>query len=387
MSDGRGGGGMREPGLGGRRRVGVEEELFLVDPATGRLRPVSERTLRADAVRRQHVSRRPEPQVEQELFLEQVETATIPCETMGDLDLELRRGRRLVDDDAAAVGAAIAALGTAVLVGDTAMTPKSRYQRMAAFHGLVARDNLVCGTHVHVEMADDDAAVSAFDRIRPWLPLLLAVSANSPYWHGEDTDYASFRAQVVGRWPSAGPTEPFGTAAGYRAAVDEMVRSRAALDEAMIYFDARLAVRYPTLEIRVPDVCTEVGDTVLVAALARALVETALREAAEGNPVPAWRTELLRAATWTASRWGLGKDLLHPVAREPRPAFEVIGALIDHVGPELDAAGDSAMVQNGLNEIRTRGTGSVRQRAVFSRRSRAEDVMLDAVERTRATYS
>lgn len=344
------------------------------------------RALKANAVRRPPGAGRSEPELQHELFLEQIETATQPCTTLVELDGELRRGRRLAAEDAEAAGAAIAAVPTPVVAADPAMTPKGRYQRMAEFHGLVARDNLVCGTHVHVEMASDDEAVAAFDRIRPWLQILLAISANSPFWHGEDTGYASFRAQVVQRWPSAGPTEPFGTAANYHAAVRELIRTGAALDEAMIYFDARPAVRYPTLEIRVADICTEVDDTVTIAALARALVETGAREAADGMPVPAWRTELLRAAAWTASRWGLSQDLIHPVEREPQPATEVLAALVEHVAPALGAAGDTAAVEQRLAELRTRGTGSVRQRAVFSRRSRADDVILDAVARTRSTY-
>lgn len=369
------------------RRVGVEEELFLANPESGLLRPVSARTLRADNRRRQtHDGESP---IQQELFLEQIETATTPCLTLTELEAELRSGRRHAAADAEVADAAIVAVATAVVDvdADSTMTQKSRYQRMAEHHGATARENLICGTHVHVETTDEDEAVAALDRIRPWLPILLALSANSPFWHGEDTGYASFRAQVVSRWPSAGPTEPFGSAANYHAVIDELIRTTAALDEGMIYFDARLAVRYPTLEIRIADVCTELSDTLLVAALARALVENAVREAAEGNAAPAWRTELLRAATWQASRWGMSRNLVHPIQRDLRPAFDVVTALVDHVGSALETAGDTDLVRAVLDDLRIRGTGSVRQRAVYARRSHSADVILDAVERTRATYT
>ncbi len=355
------------------RRVGVEEEFFLADPDSGGLRPAATRTVRADGG----------SWLQQELFLEQVETATKPCTGLDELAAELRAGRRRAAGDAEQAGAAIVAVGTAIDGADAAMTQKRRYQRMASVHGAITRDNLVCGTHVHVETANEDEAVHALDRIRPWLPVLLAVSANSPYWHGEDSGYASFRSRVTMRWPSAGPTEPFGTAAAYHRAVDELVRTTAAMDEAMVYFDARLAARYPTLEIRVADVCTETADTMLVAALARALVETATRETGD---LPVWRTELLRAATWQASRWGLSRDLLHPVRRAPAPATEVVEVLLDHVAPALEEAGDTSTVRATLDDLRIRGTGSVRQRAAFARRSRPADVILDAVDRTRATY-
>jgi carboxylate-amine ligase len=362
------------------RRVGVEEELLLVDAETAALRPVSARVLQEDGDERPDAGAL--PQLQQELFLEQVETATKPCTTLAELGDELRAGRRRAAADAEASGAMIAAVAT---VHDTpaAMTPKGRYQRMVEHHGSITRENLICGTHVHVDIADEDEAVAVLDRIRPWLPVVLAVSANSPYWRGEDSGYASFRAQIVARWPSAGPTEPFGTAAGYHAAVGELIRSTAALDEAMIYFDARLAVRYPTLEIRIADTCTEVADTVLVAALSRALVETAARQ----DELPAWRTEVLRAAGWVASRWGLSRDLIHPLRRELRPATEVVEALLDYAGPALDAAGDTGTVQDTIDELRIRGTGSVRQRAAFARYGNGRDVIRDVIERTRATYA
>lgn len=361
-----------------QRRIGVEEELFLVDPGSGVLLPVSARALRAHDDSRQ---------VEHELFLEQLETATVPCLGLAELDAELRRGRRSAASDAESAGAVIAAVATAAVDTDAAMTPKGRYQSMAERHGVLVRENLVCGMHVHVEVAGDQEAVTALDRIRPWLPVLLALSANSPFWGGEDTGYASFRAQVMDRWPSSGPTEPFGTAAEYHAAIERLIATTAALDEAMIYFDARPAANYPTLEIRVADVCTEVEDAVLIAALARALVATALREAEEGVPLPHWRVELLRACRWAASRWGTARDLVHPVEREPRPAYEVVTDLVGHVGAALDATGDRETVEAALDKLRIRGTGSVRQRAVFARHGRGTDVLIDAAERTRETYA
>jgi carboxylate-amine ligase len=364
-----------------RRRVGVEEELFLFDADTLALRPVSGRILREDGERHPDDNGRI-ARIQQELFLEQVETATEPCDTLAELCDQVREGRRRAATDAEASGAVLAAAGT-VIDEPTAMTQKSRYQRMTDLHGAIARENLICGTHVHVEIADDAEAVRVLDRIQPWLPVVLAVSANSPFWHGQDTGYASFRAQVVRRWPTSGPTEPFGTPSAYHAAVAELISSGAALDEAMIYFDARLAVNYPTLEIRVADTCTEITDTVLVAALSRALVETAATE----DGVPEWRTELLRAAVWQASRWGLSRELVHPVHRVPRPAFEVVDALLDHVGPALDAAGDTGTVRGTIDDLRIRGTGSVRQRAAFAQHSSGPDVIRDLIERTRATYA
>ena len=154
-------------------------------------------------------------------------------------------------------------------------TENERYARMIEMFGIIARQQLTCGQHIHVSINSPDEGVAALDRIRGWLPLLTAISANSPYWQGQDTGYASYRSIAWGQWPTAGPTETFGNVTGYHQAIKGLLETGAAMDDGMIYFDARLSASYPTLEIRVPDVCTDVGDSALIAALARGLVDTA----------------------------------------------------------------------------------------------------------------
>ena len=153
-------------------------------------------------------------------------------------------------------------------------TENERYARMTEMFGIIARQQLTCGQHIHVSINSPDEGVAALDRIRGWLPLLTAISANSPYWQGQDTGYASYRSIAWGQWPTAGPTEAFGDVDGYHRAIAGLLATGAAMDDGMIYFDARLSAKYPTLEIRVPDVCTDVGDSALIAALARGLVDT-----------------------------------------------------------------------------------------------------------------
>ena len=109
-----------------------------------------------------------------------------------------------------------------------------RYDEMARRYGIVAAGQLTCGCHVHVSVTSADEAVGVLDRIRVWLPSLLALSANSPYWQGQDTGYASFRERAIGGWPVSGPTEVFGTAEGYRAVIDGMLASGVILDAAMV---------------------------------------------------------------------------------------------------------------------------------------------------------
>jgi carboxylate-amine ligase len=227
--------------------------------------------------------------------------------------------------------------------------------------------------------------VAAIDRIAPWLPVLLALSANSPFAEGRDTGHASWRAQVWRRWPSAGPTEAFGDVAGYRAVSRMMLETGAARDEGMLYFDARLSAGQPTVEVRVCDVCTDPADALLVAVLVRALVETAVRDEADGRPRPPWRAEALRAAHWHASRFGLSERLVHPDERELRPVGEVLDALVATVKLALAEAGDLDRVTARLQRVVHEG-GAARQRAAYERTGDVAGVVDDLIERTELTW-
>ncbi|HSK32862.1 MAG TPA: glutamate--cysteine ligase, partial [Propionicimonas sp.] len=240
------------------RTVGVEEEFLLVDEAGA---PVGLAQEAAGGG------------VQLELKEEMLETGTEPCLTIGELDAEVRHQRLVAASAAEAAGARLAALGTSPLPVTSSVTAAFRYRRIAAEYGLTAREQLTCGCHVHVRVADDEEGVAVLDRIGPWLPVLLAMSTNSPFWNGVDSGYASYRSQVWQRWPTAGPTATFGSAAAYHELVDALVATGSALDRAMIYFDARLSRNFPTIEIRVADACTNIDDTLLIAELARALVE------------------------------------------------------------------------------------------------------------------
>src|SRR6476661_1467462 len=151
---------------------------------------------------------------------------------------------------------------------------------------LTARERLTCGCHVHVSVESDEEGVGVLDRIRVWLPSLLALSANSPFWNGQDSGYASYRSQAFARWPSWGPADRYGSAEAYHRLVRRMVLSSVILDPGMVYFDARLSQHYPTVEIRAADVCFTVEEAIVGAALCRGLVETAALEWAAGMPEP-----------------------------------------------------------------------------------------------------
>ena len=363
------------------RTVGVEEELVLLDRSTRAVVAAAPRVLKAF---REHGPDAEGP--DQELFRHQLETRTEPFVDLADLLDQLVATRRTAGEASAAAGLALGACGIPPLGGDEAsVSPGDRYRDMVDTFGEVARTGGTCGMHVHVAITSAEEGVAVLDRIAPWLPVLLALSANSPFARGRDTGYASWRAQVWSRWPSAGPTEPFGSLTGYRDACRTLLETGAARDEGMLYFDARLATAHPTVEVRVCDVCTEPGAAVAIAALVRGLVETAARDAADGRPVPPWRAEALRAAHWRAARYGVADRLLDPVHRELRPAGEVLDRLVASLAPVLAGAGDLDRVGNAL-ERAVAGNGANRQRAAFERSGSVAGVVDDLISRTEASW-
>jgi len=362
------------------RQVGVEEELLLVDPTTGNLTAVAGHALRAH-----EQGGRDDAPVEPELFLQQIESQTPPVRDLTEVVDHLRASRRAMGEAARAAGAVAVATGTAVLVDeDLRVTPKPRYQRIVDEFGELARSALACAMHVHVDVADEDEAIRALGGIGPWLPILLALSANSPYAAGRDTGYASWRYQTWSRWPSHGSGATYADVDDYRSVAGRLTDWGAALDDGMLYLDARPSRSFPTLEVRVTDVCGDVEDAVLVAALCRALVATE----ADRDPGPAagWREELLRAASWRAARYGLSDRLVDPAAQSLVPAREAVTSLVDHTRDALEATGDAGLVEDQVERLLSRGNGATQQRRTFERTGRLVDVVAEAVERTEACW-
>jgi carboxylate-amine ligase len=366
------------------RKVGVEEELLLVDPETGELANA------AGHVLHEHRTERgddPAPDaagdLEGELLRHMVETHTDPSADLAEIARQLRESRRTAIGAVEDSGLAVAAVATAPLGAiEPAVSINPRYERIVDEFGDIGRGAGTLGMHIHVDVSDDDEGVRVIDAVRPWLPLLTAISANSPYAGGRDTGYASWRQQVWSRWPTAGTAEPYGSATEYHRVSASLIGLGAALDPGMLYFDARLAADYPTVEIRVADTCTEVDDALLVVALARALVETCART---GRPAQPWRSDLLRAAWWRAARYGTSGDLAHPVSGERVSAKGALEALRALVSEALDEAGDTDLVTDGLARLSATGNGARRQRATYERSGELRDVVRELIARTAAT--
>ncbi|MFJ8194540.1 glutamate--cysteine ligase [Streptomyces sp. NPDC096094] len=361
------------------RTVGVEEELLLVDPETGEPRALS-----AAVLARASLDDAEQDVFEKELHEQMLEFATHPQSDMERLHREIVRCREEAGRHAGGIGCAVAALATSPLPVTPSIGMNRRYDWMADQYGVVVHEQLVLGCHVHVSVESDEEGVAVIDRVRPWLPVLAALSANSPFWQGRDSSYSSYRSRVWQRWPSAGPTELFGSAETYHRRVADMLATGTILDDGMIYFDVRLSQRYPTVEFRVADVCLDAGTAVVVAALARALVDTAAREWREGREPAQHSVSLLRLAAWRAARSGLTEELLHPATMRRMPAETVVRALLDHVGEALTADGDLDRVRDGVGELLRHGNGARVQRELLERTGSLRDVVTECVRRTQA---
>jgi carboxylate-amine ligase len=366
------------PSGGPERTFGVEEEFLLVDPRTARPVPVAERALQLAAEGPVGHG----PVLALEVKQEQLEAVGPVCSTLEQLAEGIRQGRAMADAAARAVEARAVALATSPLPCTSTLVQQQRYQKMAARFHLTLREQLTCGFHVHVHVASGEEGVAVLDRIRRWLPVLLALSANSPFWQGTNSGYASFRYQAWSRWPTAGPSERFGSLREYRRHVQSLLAAGVLLDEGMVYFDARLSRHHPTVEVRIADVCMEAAHAAVIAAVVRALVERAAQEWRAGVPAPRLAASQLRLASWMASEAGADGNLMHPLLNVPCPATEAVQALLTHIRPALASSGDEQHVRLGLASILAYGTGSRRQREAMVSSQSLAAVVMDAVERT-----
>ncbi|HCM96085.1 carboxylate-amine ligase [Glutamicibacter arilaitensis] len=359
------------------RKFGVEEELLLVDAATLRPSPLGEQ-----AVVLHHGITSSGSGLATELKQEQIESVCPPQTTLEGQLQAIRSGRAAADAAAQAAGGRAVALATSPVAAASHFTSSARFAMIADRFGMTAKEQLTNGFHVHVEVSSICEAVAALDQIRVWLPTLLALSANSPFWQGADTGFASYRYQAWSRWPTSGPTEFFGADTGYLNYRQSLLDTMVPLDQAMIYSDARICEHQSTLEVRIADVCLEAEHAAVLAAIIRALVETAARDP-QIHP-PGIPSSLLRVWSWEASRSGMEGKLIHPRSGTPAPAAEVARALLEQLEPVFEDYGDLDQVRFEVARILRDGSGARAQRQAFASRGRIPDIVAMAIDRTHA---
>jgi carboxylate-amine ligase len=356
--------------------VGVKEEFLLIDPVTGRNRAVADRVMAGlpDDVRAQS---RPE------LRRSTVTTVAAVRTDLAGLRSELVRLRHAAAKSAEDAGVRLIAIGaTPVGEDDPRVADDGRHRAIVKRYGPVALDPAVCGMRVYVGVPDRETGVQVGNRLQIWLPVIRALTGNSPVFQGADTGYASWRSVQLLRWPSMGPAPWFGSADDYDRAVAELVASGAVFDAKMVYWYSRLAHHHPAIEIRVNDVCTDVDDGVLTTALIRAAVATAIADANAGRRAPRPRDCVVAAAHWRAARDGLTHTLLDLRLGRTRPAWELVNEFFAEVSPALLEAGDLDLVLHGLARLRRRGDGAAQQRAAFERTNDVRGVLAAVAELT-----
>lgn len=345
---------------------GVEEEFLLVDEQ-GHLSDRGPEVVEA--------AERPEGGVQRELARCQVELATAVNHGAEELLDQLTHFRSRLAAEAGKRHLRLVASATPVLAEEhpPELTPTPRYRRMGEQFGMIAHTGTTCGCHVHVKIPDRGTGVRISNHVRPWLPVLLALTANSPFDRGQDTRYSSWRHVLWSRWPSAGPPPLFASLDAYETRVAAMLESGAMMDRGMIYWDIRLSEKRPTLEFRISDVASTVREATTLAVLVRGLVLTALSE--QDYPAPAVPSEVLRANLWRAARDGLDGSALHPETGRLTPVPALVGQLVQRIRRALVEAADLDFVVDSLAWLRENGNGAQRQRQAFARNGSLNDVV------------
>lgn len=343
------------------RTFGLEEEFMFLDRLT--LSPLN---VGAQVLADLRGTAQTSAFVHREFLASQIERSSPVFTGLDQAQADLLTFRSRLAARAAAHQAVAAGVGTPFQAeGSPEITDTARYHRVQEeFRGLVP-DHLINGLHVHVGIPNREAGVQSLNRIRVWLPTLLALSGNSPFWKGRDTGFASWRSVHARRWSTAGCPPPFVDAADYDRRTRRLVGVGGTYDLHTIWWSARLAERYPTVEVRVCDAQLDTPGTLLLTALIRALVSTALVDALRDTPPIQVDPELLDASLWHAARDGLQDGLVNPVTGDLEPAASVVAALLRTVADALDDAGDGDRVRVLLERLRSLGSGAQRQRAAL----------------------
>jgi glutamate---cysteine ligase / carboxylate-amine ligase len=341
-------------------RFGIEEEYFLADATT---RGTPRRTAKGF----HEAARARLPQVERELLQSQVEVATPPSTSFaaaGEILCGLRTG---LAEIGRLHGLLVLAAGTHPIArwSRQSHTEADRYEGIMRELRMVGRRSVICGMHVHVEVPRPEARVDLMNRLLPFTPLLLALSASSPFWQGRATGLAGYRLSAFGEMPRTGLPDLFAGPEDYERYVTVMTRSGAITDASFLWWTLRPSVRYPTLELRVADSCTRLGDTIAIAALYRCLVRLLDRRPDLNRGLTGASRALAAENLWRAQRHGVRASLIDEASGGAVPFASCLDAALGLVGEDADALGCRDEVE-ASRAIAAEGTSADRQLAVFA---------------------
>ena len=350
--------------------VGIEEELMILDGESLELVNAIESLL--------------EPaqsgEIKPELMESVLEISTEPCETVGQASEQLRSLRRQVIRTAAAKGMAIGAAGTHpfAMWEDQRIVARPRYRDLVSALRFVARQELIFGVHVHVGIDDPDKAIHVANGMRVHMPVLLGLSANSPFWRADATGLASTRTPIFRAFPRVGIPPTYKNWEDYARRIEFMINARVIEDYTYLWHDVRPHPNFGTVEVRVMDSQTRIEHTVGLAALVQALVKELCEHFEAGKRLSRYPYEMLDENKWLAARHGLEGEVVDLPSFERVPTRALARRLLDRMREHSQELG-SADELTAVDDLLDRGNGAARQVVVYEANHDLREVMAEIV--------
>ena len=343
--------------------VGIEEEYLLVNLESLDLENDPPQSLLEECRDKCHHKE----QVSRELLRSQIEVGTRKSTNIQEARADLIRLRRIVTEVAANHGLAPIAASTHPFAHwlDQKQTQRDRYSMLYSQMQAAARRMVICGMHVHVGIDDDELRVDLLSQMTYFLPHLLALSTSSPFWEGEDTGLRSYRLTVFDALPRTGLPESFSSYAEFRRHVEILVAAGLIEDSSMIWWDLRPSSRYPTLETRIFDMCTDIQDTVCLAALNMCILRCLYRLRLANQSWRRYNPMLVNENRWRAMRYGTDEGLLDLAKGEVVGFAHLLEEILDLVAEDADELGCTSEV-NHARVILKRGTSAHQQVSAYT---------------------
>jgi glutamate---cysteine ligase / carboxylate-amine ligase len=357
--------------------LGIEEELMLVDSETLDLSSSIEGVLAAlEGVPM-------DGEVKPELMESVCEIATTPCKGTREAGAQLRALRRQVQDVCSGLGLRIGSAGTHpfAMWEDQRIVSRPRYRDLVAGLQFVARQELIFGIHIHVGLDDPDKAIHVVNGMRVHLPLLLGLSANSPFWRADRTGLLSTRTPIFRAFPRVGIPPRYDDFEDWTRRIEFMVRTKVIGDYTYLWYDVRPHPNFGTVEIRVMDSQTRVEHTLALAALAQAMVKELAEHYEEGKKLSRYPYEMLDENKWLAARHGLDAELVDLPNMDRVHVPDLTRRLMERLRPHAEELG-SLEDFDGLEDILDHGNGGARQIVVHEANHDLREVVAEIVAAT-----
>jgi carboxylate-amine ligase len=356
--------------------LGIEEEFAIIDPQTRELRSHIQEILEGGKVLLKE-------QIKPEMHQSVVELGTEICQSISHARAHVIELRSKLGELAGRSGLKIASVGTHPFSHwrDQLITQGERYQEIVKDMQQLARANLIFGLHVHVGIPQRETAIHVMNQARYFLPHIYALSANSPFWVGQDTGLKGYRLKVFERFPRTGIPDAFESLSEYEDYCQLLVRTGCIDNPKKIWWDIRLHPFFDTLEVRVCDAQTRVDDTLAIAALIQALVAKLFKLLAQNTTFRVYRRRLLDENRWRASRYGINGKLIDFGRETEVETRTLLNELLAFVSTEVEELGSQREMAH-IERIMREGTGADRQLAVYEQTNDIRAVVDQIVHET-----